>query len=96
VVDFNYSSASERYTTIARTLNIPISGLDESQIKNSLIDHLKKLNQALGIHSSLSDKQVKTSDISVLSEKAIKDPCNATNPKPPKKRDLEVIYSEAM
>lgn len=96
VVDFNYSSASERYTTIARTLNIPISGLNESQIKNSLIDHLKNLNQALGINSGLSNKQVKTSDISVLSEKAIKDPCNATNPKPPKKRDLEVIYSEAM
>lgn len=96
VVDFNYSSASDRYMTIARTLNIPISGLNESQIKNSLIDYLKDLNLALGIHSSLSDKQVKTSDISVLSGKAIKDPCNATNPRPPKKRDLEIIYSEAM
>lgn len=96
VVDFNYSTASDRYMTIARTLNIPISGLNESQIKNSLIDYLKDLNLALGIHSSLSDKQVKTSDISVLSGKAIKDPCNATNPRPPKKRDLEIIYSEAM
>lgn len=96
VVDFNYSTASERYTTIASTLNIPISGLNESQIKNSLIDYLKNLNLALDIHSSLSDKQVKTSDISVLSGKAIKDPCNATNPRPPKKRDLEIIYSEAM
>jgi len=96
VVDFNYDSASDRYNTIAQTLNIPISGLTESQIKKNLIDHLKSFNQSLGINSNLSDKQVGTSDITVLSAKAIKDPCNATNPKPPKKRDLEVIYSEAM
>lgn len=96
VVDFNYDSASDRYNTIAQTLNIPISGLTESQIKKNLIDHLKSFNQSLGINSNLSDKQVGTSDITILSAKAIKDPCNATNPKPPKKRDLEVIYSEAM
>ena len=96
VVDFNYDSASDRYNTIAQTLNIPISGLNNSQIKKILIDHLKSFNQSLGINSNLSDKQVGTSDITVLSAKAIKDPCNATNPKPPKKRDLEVIYSEAM
>ena len=96
VVDFNYDSASDRYNTIAQTLNIPISGLTESQIKKNLIDHLKSFNQSLGINSNLSDKQVGTSDITVLSAKAIKDPCNATNPKPPKKRDLEVIYSEAI
>lgn len=96
VVDFNYSSASDRYKNIARTLEIPISGLNESQIKNSLINHLRSFIQSLGIYSSLSDKQVKSNDIPVLSEKAIKDPCNATNPRPPAKRDLEVIYSEAM
>jgi len=96
VVDFNYNSAPDRYNIIAQTLNISISGLNESQIKKRLIDHLKNFNQSLGINSNLSDKQVTISDIPVLSAKAIKDPCNATNPKPPIKRDIEVIYSEAM
>lgn len=96
VVDFNFNSVPDRYMTIAKTLDIPISGLNEFQVKNSLINYLKQFNQSLGINSSLSDKKVTISDIPVLSEKAIKDPCNATNPKPPVKRDLEVIYSEAM
>lgn len=96
VVDFNFNSVPDRYITIAKTLDIPISGLNETQVKNSLIHYLKQFNQSLGINSSLSDKKVTSSDIPVLSEKAIKDPCNATNPKPPVKRDLEVIYSEAM
>lgn len=96
VVDFNFNSVPDRYITIAKTLGIAISGLNEIQVKNSLIHYLKQFNQSLGINSSLSDKKVTSSDIPVLSEKAIKDPCNATNPKPPVKRDLEVIYSEAM
>lgn len=96
VVDFNFNSVPDRYITIAKTLDIPISGMNETQVKNSLIHYLKQFNQSLDINSSLSDKKVTSSDIPVLSEKAIKDPCNATNPKPPVKRDLEVIYSEAM
>jgi len=96
VVDFNFNSASDRYSHIAKSLNLSISGLSKSQIRCVLTDHLKRLNHSLGIHSSLSDKQVKSVDIPVLSGKAIKDPCNATNPKPPVRRDLEVIYSEAM
>jgi len=96
VVDFNFNSASDRYKNIAKIFDLSISGLSELQIKNSLIDHLKKFNQSLGIYSNLSNKHVKSDDILILSGKAIKDPCNATNPKPPTKRDLEVIYSEAM
>jgi alcohol dehydrogenase class IV len=96
VVDFNFNSASDRYSHIAKSLNLYISGLSKSQVRCALTDHLKSLNHSLGIHSSLSDKQVKSVDIPILSGKAIKDPCNATNPKPPVRRDLEVIYSEAM
>jgi len=96
IVDFNFNSVPERYITIAKTLDIPILGLNENQVRNSLILYLKQFNRSLGINSSLFDKKVTTSDIPVLSEKAIKDPCNATNPKPPVKRDLEIIYSEAM
>lgn len=96
VVDFNFKSASERYIQIAKTVNLPVSGLNNTQIKTMLIDYLKNFNHSLGIHSGLSDKNVKSDDIPILSVKAINDPCNATNPKPPVKRDLEVIYSEAM
>jgi alcohol dehydrogenase len=96
VVDFNFRSATERFINIAKTLNLSISGLSESQIKNTLIDYLKSYNLSLGISTGLTDKHVNSNDIPVLSGKAIKDPCNATNPRPPVRKDLEVIYSEAM
>ncbi len=96
VVDFNFRSATERFIYIAQTLNLHISGLNESQIKSALIDYLKSYNLSLGISASLTNKNVNSDDIQVLSGKAIKDPCNATNPRPPVRRDLEVIYSEAM
>src|SRR5665648_909257 len=60
VVDFNFKSASEKYIQIAKTLNLPVSGLNNTQIKNTLIDHLKNFNHSLGIHSGLSDKNVKS------------------------------------
>jgi len=96
VVDFNFNFATDKYKNIARVLDISVPGENESQIKASLIMHLKSFNSSLGINSNLSQKSVRTDDISILSRKAIKDPCNATNPRPPIKRDLEIIYSEAM
>ena len=35
-------------------------------------------------------------DLGRLASKAIEDPCNATNPRPPSQEDLESVYSEAL
>jgi alcohol dehydrogenase class IV len=47
------------------------------------------------IAGSLADRGLRSSDIPVLAEKAVKDPCLVTNPRRALKRDLEVIYEEA-
>jgi alcohol dehydrogenase class IV len=96
VVDFNFDSAIPRYSRIAETMNLPISGLTPPQIKKNLIAHILEFKQKLNIPSTLQDKGVTSDMIPALSAKAIKDPCNATNPKSPVKKDLERIYSEAM
>lgn len=96
VVDFNFKSANLRYRKIVETMNINTSGLTDSQIKNALMEHLIELSHKLGITATLSQKGVKSDIIPILAEKAIKDPCNATNPVQPVKDDLEMIYKESM
>ena len=96
VVDFNFDLSVDRYLKIARVLNLPVNGVSHLDAKNILMGYLIDLRKNLGILSTLKMKNVNSSDIPVLADKAIKDPCNATNPRPPVKKDLEVIYAEAM
>lgn len=96
VVDFNFNAATEKYSTIARIFNIDTDHLSVTQIKNQLMYKLMELNQKVGITTTLSQKGVTSDVIPTLASKAIKDPCNATNPIPPVQKDLEVIYSSAL
>jgi alcohol dehydrogenase len=96
VVNYNYDFASDRYNKIAETLQIPAIGIHNRENKNALMNYLFQMNKDLGIDKTLQQKGVTTDLVSVLAGKAIKDPCNATNPKPPAKEDLEVIYKEAL
>lgn len=95
VINFNYETAPEKYVKIAEELGIIGVG-DHQTAKKRLTEYITNLNTQLCIYSTLGKKGVTTDIIHVLAEKAIKDPCNATNPRPPVRRDLEVIYSEAM
>lgn len=96
VLNYNFESASERYKTIAKTLNIEVSGLSEKQIKNKLLEFLITLKNKVHITGTLGNNGVKTDIVAALAEKAFKDPCNATNPRTPKIKDLEAIYKEAL
>lgn len=96
VVDFNFSHAVERYKVIAETLGIPGISLNTRANKGALMNYLFKLNQSLGIYKTLSIEGVTSDIIPILASKAIGDPCNATNPVPPIKADLEFIYKAAM
>ncbi|MGE0076563.1 MAG: alcohol dehydrogenase-like regulatory protein ErcA [Bacteroidales bacterium] len=96
VVNFNFIFAPDRYTKIAEVLDLPISGLTQNQIRKQLFDYLINLKTSLNIHHSLRNRGVSSDIVPALAKKAIKDPCNATNPKAPHVRDLEFIYNEAL
>ncbi|MBN2812830.1 MAG: iron-containing alcohol dehydrogenase [Bacteroidales bacterium] len=96
VVDYNFDVATDRYTHIADILGIDVHNRTGKAVRDQLKKYLMELNHRLGIFETLNNLGVQSDTIPFLSDRAIKDPCNATNPKPPEKRDLEVIYSEAM
>ncbi len=96
VVDYNFESATERYVKIAETINMPLPDNNKNEIRKAFIEYLVNFKQSVGIHTTLKSKGVTLDIIPQLAAKAIKDPCNATNPKPPVIDDLRTIYSEAM
>ncbi|NCB08128.1 MAG: iron-containing alcohol dehydrogenase [Bacteroidia bacterium] len=96
VVDYNFESAAGRYKKIAETIGIPVAGFTLQQIRQKLIDYLIAFKTRTNIVSTLKDKGV-TPDITLtLAQKAINDPCNATNPREPSVSDLKVICNEAL
>jgi alcohol dehydrogenase class IV len=96
VVDYNFNAASEKYSVISQIFDININDRKTEAIKNDLMQRLIEFNKQAGITATLHQKGVTNDIIPVLANKAIKDPCNATNPVPPQKEDLEIIYSSAL
>ena len=96
VVDFNFPAASERYLRLGQALGLDWRGMNSNQSRRALVAHLVNTRRSLGISGTLEDKGLTAEDVHVLASKALRDPCNATNPRTPNQRDLEVIIEGAM
>ena len=81
---------------IGETLGIKMNNTTQEEKKKLLLNYIRELKLNVGIIHSLSERGVKSSDIPGLSEKAIKDPCMVTNPRVSNKKDIEVVYAEAL
>ncbi|CAG1769131.1 partial alcohol dehydrogenase, partial [uncultured bacterium] len=95
VVAFNYDAAPERYAAIATALGIPPGLTGPSTVRASIRARINEMRTTARIAGSLAGRGLKSADIPVLAEKAVKDPCLVTNPRRALKRDLEVIYEDA-
>lgn len=96
VVSFNYNIAPEKFSRVAETMGLDLRGLSSKEIKNTLISQIITLKNSVGIAHSLGSVGVRSDDIPVLAEKAVKDACLLTNPRKASKRDIEVLYEEAL
>lgn len=96
VIDFNYQNATDRYRVIADTLELETKNQSSQQIRRALVDKVVALKREVGLTQTLSQQGVRTLDLPQLSEKAMADLCILTNPRPSNKRDLEVVYEEAL
>ncbi len=96
VVDYNFNSAPERYLKIMQAMNLPVSNSNTTELKKTLTDYLIGFKNSVGISTTLKDKGVTTDLTTILAKRAIKDPCNATNPRIPVMEDLRAITNEAL
>ncbi|EKF85656.1 alcohol dehydrogenase-like regulatory protein ErcA [Methanobacterium formicicum] len=96
VVKFNFEAESEKYKEIARALGLEIDGMNDTEIKTTLINGIRDLKLEAGINYSLKDVGVATSDIPELAGKAMNDACIITNPRRPTQKDVEEIFKNAL
>lgn len=98
VVYYNFEAAEEKYTLIGDLLGLNLSDKSAtmSYKKDALFNYIREFRKKAGVSGTLSESGVKEEDINILAAKAIKDPCNVTNPKKPTEFDLASIYREAM
>jgi len=96
VIAFNYEATAERFEKIGEALGLDFRGLSSAEKKQLLLRQIRELKSKAGIDRKLGMLGVNRSEFPVLSQKALKDPCLITNPRPAGKRDLEVIYEESL
>ena len=96
VMDYNFSVAPDRFRRIGEAMGCDLKGLGDGACRARLLTHIMDLRQDCGIAPGLASRGILTSDLPRLASKAILDPCNATNPRPPSQEDLKALYAEAM
>lgn len=96
VIDYNYPQAPERFKVVAETMGIDTRGLNTRQTQRCLMDRIITLKKEVGLTQKLAENGVNITDIPVLSDHALLDPCILTNPRKSNKRDVESVYEEAL
>jgi alcohol dehydrogenase class IV len=96
VIEFNFPASPERFERIAEAMGIDLRGMGAREKKNALLEKVREIKRAAGLDLVLNRLGVHRSDLPPLSEKALRDPCMMTNPRRPKRRDIEVIYEESL
>jgi alcohol dehydrogenase class IV len=96
VVEFNYSTTSDRYDAIATAMGVDLTGLDRGQRRQALVDAIVRLREAAGIAGGLDARGVSAAEIPQLAANAHKDPCLATNPRPATIEEIEELYERSL
>jgi alcohol dehydrogenase class IV len=96
VVEFNFKAVSEKYEEIAKALGLELDGINDEEIKTTLLNGIKDLKIEANVDYSLKDVGVTASDIPELSRKAMNDACIITNPRRPTQNDVEEIFKNAL
>lgn len=96
VVAFNFPSAEDRFERVAEAMGIDTRGMTKPRVKQRLLARIIDLKRAVGLEAKLAEQGVTLSDIPYLSGYALQDPCILTNPRKSSRRDVEVVYEEAL
>ena len=96
VIDYNFEACPERYEAIGMMMGVDPAGLMQNELKLKIVSAIRSLRETLGVTETFSDLGVSKMDIPELAQKAIRDPCVATNPRKPTVEDIERIYENAL
>ena len=93
---YNAQVSSERLKDIAKSMGIDVRSMSAEEGANAAISAIETLAQKVGIPAGLESLGVKTEDITLLADNALKDVCGLTNPKQASHQEICAIYLAAM
>jgi alcohol dehydrogenase class IV len=96
VAAFNFASAPERYERIGEAMGLDLRGMRASDRQAAVLGAIEALRVDVGVTATLASRGVRGGDIAELADHALHDACLVTNPRRPDRRDLEVMYGEAL
>ena len=96
VMAFNFPLVNERYLALGKAFGLPVDTMTSAEAERAILTEVIRLKEVAGITATLGQRGATSTDIPLLAEKALKDPCMITNPRVPVQRDIEVIYEEAL
>ena len=96
VCEFNMTANPERYAAVARALGEDVTGLTPLEAAGKGVAAMRQLSKDIGIPSGLAELGVKESDLPVLAEMSMTDPCMPTNPRVASKKDVIELFKLAL
>lgn len=96
VVAFNFPLVPERYGRMGRAMGLHLDGLSERETLSAVQADIVRLKAEIGLARTLAERGVSPADIPALAAQAQSDLCLVTNPRAADRRDLEVLYEEAL
>ena len=92
-IEFNFSSATEKYVDIIKTLKImPDAPEKPQELKKILVKYIQQLRRKLNIDYTLKEMGIVRSDLQQLAVNAYNDACLATNPCEASIEQIKSIY----
>ena len=95
VMQYNATSAIDKYSDIAKAMGVNIDGLSKEAAAQAAVDAVKALAVKVGIPEKLRDLKVTEDRLDALAQSAFNDVCTPGNPREAKLEDILELYKIA-
>ena len=95
VMQYNATSAIDKYSDIAKAMGVNIDGLSKEAAAQAAVDAVKALAVKVGIPEKLRDLKVTENRLEALAQSAFNDVCTPGNPREAKLEDILELYKIA-
>lgn len=92
VIEMNFQYASSQYTEIAYAMGIETKDMNETDVKEALMNRISMLRQNVGIPEYVEVKDMEKDSINKLVKASLSDPCMVTNPFTPNPKEVGDIF----
>ena len=96
VMAFNAPAALDKYTDIAKAMNVYRPGMSQEEAADAAVRAVRELAVRVGIPQHLSELGIQESDLERLSQAALADVCTPGNPREVTQEQIYELYKQVL